>query len=335
MSIAGFDRKFCIAPMMDLTDRHFRYMFRLISPYSLLYSEMLTTPAVINGDRDYLLSYNEPEHPVALQLGGSDVAQLIDASRIGEQYGYDEINLNCGCPSDRVQSGRIGACLMGEPALVADCLHHMQQAVSVPVTIKCRIGIDRNDSLDELINFVRTLADAGCKVFVIHARKAWLNGLSPRENRDIPPLRYDSVYAIKQQFPELEIIINGGIKSPDDVQQHLNQVDGVMLGREAYYNPYAMFSIAEQVYGKQGSPLASRRELVEKYLDYMVEQHSRGVPASRMIRHLVPLYQAVPGARAWRRFLSEGSRSVIDINSLIEEALALVELTETSLQASG
>jgi tRNA-dihydrouridine synthase A len=315
-----FNRKFCVAPMMDLTDRHFRYMFRQIVPKSLLYTEMLTSPAVVNGDRDYLLTYNPEEHPIALQIGGSDVKQVCEASRIGEQFGYDEINLNCGCPSDRVQSGKIGACLMAEPELVAECLSNMQEAVTIPVTVKCRIGIDKNDEYDELHRFINTLYQAGCRVFIVHARKAWLQGLSPRENRTVPPLRYDVVYRLKKDFPSCEIIINGGIKRADEVADHLQRVDGVMLGREAYYNPYAMFSIAREVYGYQGCGVSDREELVEIYLDYMQRKSHEGVPVSRMIRHLVALYQAVPGARAWRRCLSEGSRQTACVETLVRKA---------------
>ena len=308
--------------MMDLTDRHFRYLFRLISPHALLYSEMLTAPAVIHGDREYLLGFSGEEHPLALQLGGSDPVQLVEASRIAEQFGYDEINLNCGCPSDRVQSGNFGACLMADPRLVADCLDKMQQAVSVPVTVKCRIGIDRRDSFDELLDFVQVLYEAGCRVFIIHARKAWLDGLSPRENRDIPPLRYDFVYRIKQLFPSCTIVINGGIKTREDVVTHLQHVDGVMLGREAYYNPWGMVDILKEFYDYA---LEDRKQLVEQYLAYMLRQTGQGVPLSRMTRHLIALYQAVPGARAWRRCLSENVRDTTSVEALVREALSAVE----------
>ncbi|MCB1756022.1 MAG: tRNA dihydrouridine(20/20a) synthase DusA [Gammaproteobacteria bacterium] len=322
MNAGPLDRKFSVAPMMDLTDRHFRYLFRLISPHALLYSEMLTAPAVIHGDREYLLGFSGEEHPLALQLGGSDPVQLVEASRIAEQFGYDEINLNCGCPSDRVQSGNFGACLMADPRLVADCLDKMQQAVSVPVTVKCRIGIDRRDSFDELLDFVQVLYEAGCRVFIIHARKAWLDGLSPRENRDIPPLRYDFVYRIKQLFPSCTIVINGGIKTREDVVTHLQHVDGVMLGREAYYNPWGMVDILKEFYDYA---LEDRKQLVEQYLAYMLRQTGQGVPLSRMTRHLIALYQAVPGARAWRRCLSENVRDTTSVEALVREALSAVE----------
>ncbi len=325
------DRRFSVAPMMDLTDRHFRYLFRLISPHSLLYSEMLTTPAVIHGNRQYMLAYNAQEHPVALQLGGSDNAQLVEASKIGQDFGYEEINLNCGCPSDRVQSGMIGACLMADPQLVGDCINDMQNAVSVPVTVKCRIGIDKNDEYDELHRFVSIVRDSGCKVFVVHARKAWLQGLSPKENRTIPPLRYDMVYKLKADFPDLQIIINGGIKTAEETKQHMASVDGVMIGREAYYNPYAMIPILQQLFGESSCNITDRRQLVDFYLEYMLSQIKLGVPLTHMVRHIVPMYQSVPGARSWRRHLSEGSRGESDVVKLIAQALAFVDNTDTQV----
>lgn len=327
VSPLGVNRRFCIAPMMELTDRHFRYFFRAISPHALLYSEMLVAQAVVHGDREYLLAYDAEEHPLALQLGGSDPELLAEASRIGEQFGYDEINLNCGCPSDRVQAGRIGACLMAAPELVADCVHQMQAAVTVPVTVKCRIGIDRDDSIDMLMQFIASVRAAGCRVFIIHARKAWLEGLSPRENREIPPLRYEHVYAVKQAYPDCDIIINGGIKTPAEVSDHLAQVDGVMLGREAYYNPYEMMSIAQQVYPDTAGHAPSRVQLVAHYLDYMREKTAAGVPLPHVSRHLIPLYQGVPGARAWRRQLSEGA-ATLPADALVAAALSSVEPAE-------
>lgn len=322
MMLSELDRRFCVAPMMDLTDRHFRYLFRLLSPRSLLYSEMLTAQAVIHGDRQYLLGFSDEEHPLALQLGGSDTVQLVEASRIAEQFGYDEINLNCGCPSDRVQSGNFGACLMAEPGWVADCLAAMQDKVTIPVTVKCRIGIERSDSFQELQHFVSVLYKGGCRVFVIHARKAWLDGLSPRENRDIPPLRYDLVYDIKRDFPDCAVIINGGIKTRAEVEAHLQKVDGVMLGREAYYNPWAMTGVVQEVYRL---PIPDREHVVQLYLEYMHRQQAQGVQLSRMTRHLIALYQSVPGARAWRRCLSENVRTTESIDLLIGQALMAVK----------
>ncbi|MDO6459909.1 tRNA dihydrouridine(20/20a) synthase DusA [Granulosicoccaceae sp. 1_MG-2023] len=321
MALIHPDRRFSVAPMMDLTDRHFRYFFRLLCGQGLLYSEMVTAPAVLHGDPDRLLGFSAQEHPVALQLGGSDPAQLAEAARRGEQFGYDEINLNCGCPSDRVQSGRIGACLMAEPALVRDCLQAMQDAVSVPVTVKCRIGIDKHDSDDELQRFLSVLYEGGCRVFIVHARKAWLQGLSPKENRDVPPLRYESVYALRDCFPDAQILINGGIKTAAGVQTHLRHVDGVMIGREAYYNPWEMRDVLAAVYGADAVRIQTRREWTLAYLDYLIAREAEGVPLSVMVRHLVPLYQGVRGAKQWRRTLSEGTRHATDVRSLVMQAL--------------
>ncbi len=339
MTSLGRHRMFSIAPMMDLTDRHFRYLMRLISPYPLLYTQMLTSAAVVHGKRKELLSYNPQEHPLALQLGGSDPGQLAEASAIGQQFGYDEINLNCGCPSDRVQAGKIGACLMREPELVAECYGAMLNAVEIPVTIKCRLGVDRNDRFGDLFEFIRVLYQAGCRVFIVHARKAWLQGLSPRENREIPPLRYDYVYRIKQAFPDTEIVMNGGIKTLTEVMLHLGKVDGVMLGREAYYNPYAMVGITDHLFRKEITAEKNfrqieRRELVLKYLDYMQYQVSSGIAASRMVRHLIPLYQSVAGARLWRRSLSEGMQKRQPLKSLVFNALSYVESAE-AIKASA
>lgn len=323
-ALTPVDRRFSVAPMMDLTDRHFRYFFRLLSARGLLYSEMVTAPAVAHGDHERLLGFHRLEHPVALQLGGSEPSQLAAAAVVGQQFGYDEINLNCGCPSDRVQSGRIGACLMAEPKLVSRCLNAMRDAVDVPVTVKCRVGIDKYDSDVELIRFLSVLYEGGCRVFIVHARKAWLQGLSPKENREVPPLRYESVYAVKEAFPDAEVIINGGIKTADECREHIKHVDGVMLGREAYYNPWAMREVLIALYGEDSVTLPSRRDWALSYLDYLVEREAEGVPLSVMVRHLVPLYQGVPGARLWRRTLSEGTRSASDVRSLVMSALNTV-----------
>ena len=296
--------RFCVAPMMDYTDRHCRFLLRLLSRHALLYTEMVTTGAVLHGDRDYLLGFNPEEHPVALQLGGSDAKDLAEAARIGADFGYDEINLNVGCPSDRVQNGRFGACLMAEPHTVADGVAAMRATVNIPVTVKTRIGIDEKDSYEELCAFVRTVAAAGCQRFIIHARKAWLHGLSPKENREIPPLRYDVAYQLKRDFPQLDIVINGGILSLADVQRHLAHVDGVMLGRAAINDPYVLAGVDTQVFGDAGA-IPSRIEIVEAFLPYIERELAHGTRLSAMTRHLLGLFQGMPGARAWRRALSE------------------------------
>lgn len=290
--------------MMDWTDRHDRYFLRLISRQVRLYTEMITTGAILHGDQDKLLRYDASEHPVAIQLGGSDPKELAAAADIAAAWGYDEINLNVGCPSDRVQTGRFGACLMAEPQLVADCVAAMGAAVAVPVTVKSRIGIDERDSYDHLIEFIGANADAGCTTFIIHARKAWLQGLSPRENREIPPLHYDVVYRLKRDFPALTIVINGGITDLDQVDAHLARVDGVMLGRAAYQNPYLLAEVDRRFFGDTRPPL-SRHQVVEALLPYVEQQLAQGVHLSAITRHILGLFQGLPGARAWRRHLSE------------------------------
>ncbi len=291
-----------VAPMMDWTDRHCRYFHRLLSPHALLYTEMVTAPAVLHGDRARLLGFDPFEHPVALQLGGSEPAELAAAARIGEELGYDEINLNVGCPSDRVQSGRFGACLMREPALVADCVAAMRAAVSIPVTVKCRLGVDEQDEHADLERFVETVRAAGCGIFIVHARKAWLEGLSPKENRDIPPLNYERVYRLKREFPALTIIVNGGVSSVADVEVHLRHVDGVMLGRTAYHEPYRLAELEHALYGEalpeRDAVLAALRPYIEAHL-------ARGDRLQHISRHILGLYQGLPGARAFRRVLSE------------------------------
>ncbi len=296
-------RRLSVAPMMDCTDRHARFLLRLISRRTLLYTEMVTAQALLRGDADYLLAYSPAEHPLALQLGGSDPAQLAQAARIGADFGYDEINLNVGCPSDRVQSGRFGACLMAQPILVGDCVAAMQAAVSVPVTVKCRIGIDRTDRDEDLFDFVETVAAAGGRHFTIHARKAWLDGLSPRENREIPPLRHDTVHRLKRLRPELEIVINGGITDLGQALAQLGHVDGVMIGRAAYHSPWLLAEADRLVFG-QTTPLPDRAAVLTAYLDYMLERHAAGTPPSVLTRPLLGLFQGEPGARAWRRALS-------------------------------
>jgi tRNA-dihydrouridine synthase A len=289
--------------MMGCTDRHDRYFLRLISPNALLYTEMVTANAIVHGDRHRLLKFDPFEHPVALQLGGCEPEKLAYAARQGAEWGYDEINLNVGCPSDRVQSGRFGACLMLEPSRVAECVAAMREAVRVPVTVKCRIGVDQQYSYQDLANFIETLAQAGCRTFIIHARKAWLRGLSPKENREIPPLRYDIVRQIKRDFPQLTIIMNGGIKTLAHIREHLQTVDGVMIGREAYANPYFLYEIEKEIFASQ--EVMSRREAVEKWFPYIERELKLKTRLSNMTRHIVGLFQGQPGARAWRRYLSQ------------------------------
>ncbi len=309
MEAVALSRRFSVAPMMDWTDRHCRYFLRLISRHALLYTEMVTTGAILHGDHFRHLRYHPAEHPLALQLGGSDPAALAQCARIAADYGYDEINLNVGCPSDRVQDGRFGACLMAEPALVAECVAAMRAAVHTPITIKHRIGIDDQDSYEEMCQFVRTVASAGCSTFIVHARKAWLSGLSPKENREIPPLRYELVYQLKRDFPQLEIIINGGITDWPAIDEHLRHVDGVMLGREAYHNPYILAPVDARLFGVP-TPARSRDEVLDALLPYVSQAlaaQADGRPASTLqhiSRHILGLYHGEPGARAFRRVLS-------------------------------
>ncbi|MEM9100875.1 MAG: tRNA dihydrouridine(20/20a) synthase DusA [Pseudomonadota bacterium] len=318
------DRKLSIAPMMDLTDRHDRFFLRCLSENVLLYSEMITCGAVIHGDRNYLLGFNAEEHPVALQLGGSNAEELAEAAKIAEDFGYDEINLNVGCPSDRVQSGRFGACLMAEPQLVAECVAAMCDAVSLPVTVKTRLGIDDLDNDDYLHTFVNEIAKAGCDTWVIHARKAWLQGLSPKENRDIPPLQYERVYFLKETFPHLHITLNGGVLNIDETLQHLECVDGVMIGREAYQNPYFLAEVDKRVFGVS-SIQPSRTDIVHKMLQYIEEQLSLGAKLSHVTRHMLGLFNGMPGARRWRRHLSEHAIKPGAGPEVLLEALAQVE----------
>ena len=300
------NRLISVAPMMDWTDRHDRYFLRLISPHALLYTEMITTGALIYGDTDRFLAFDDLEHPVALQLGGSDPAMLARCAKMAEDYGYDEVNLNVGCPSDRVKSGQFGACLMLSPKLVADCVSAMKAAVKIPVTIKCRIGVDDNDSYEELAHFIRTVSEAGCDVFIVHARKAWLNGLSPKENREIPPLCYDVVAQIKRDFPHLTIVINGGIKTTDTIDTLLPTVDGVMIGREAYTNPYFLAEL-EQKYFPSSETILMREQVIEKFMPYVEMQLKNKIKLSNMTRHILGLFNGLKGARTWRRVLSENA----------------------------
>ncbi len=316
-------RKISIAPMMDWTDRHCRYFLRLISKHSYLYTEMVNAKAIVHGKALHLLNYNPEEHPLALQLGGNEPEVLAAASIEAEKLGYDEINLNVGCPSDRVQSGFFGACLMQKPDLVRDCIAATQAAVSIPVTVKCRIGIDREESYDFLQNFVSTVAQSGCNTFIVHARNAWLKGLSPKENRNIPPLRYDIVYQLKQEFPALEIIINGGIKTYADIDEHLQHVDGVMLGREAYHNPYILAQIDHRYYSTE-APTLSRFDIAERMLAYIDAQREKDISLHHITRHMLGLFHAEPGARQWRRYLTENSTKPGAGRQIVEAALALI-----------
>ena len=290
--------------MMEWTDRHCRYFLRLISKRTFLYTEMVTAEAVLHGDRERVLGFDAGEHPLALQLGGSDPKKLAAAARIGADYGYDEINLNVGCPSDRVQSGRFGACLMAEPKLVGECVGAMGASSSLPVTVKCRIGIDDQDVEESLDRFIDTIAAAGCTTFIVHARKAWLQGLSPKQNRDVPPLDYGRVYRLKQRRPELEIVINGGIESLAAAKEQLPHVDGVMLGRAAYADPYLLAEVDGVLFGEERAA-PSRLEVLDAFRPYVEEQLARGVRLNAMTRHILGLFHGQPGARAFRRHLAE------------------------------
>jgi tRNA-dihydrouridine synthase A len=291
--------------MMDWTDRHCRYFHRLLSRHALLYTEMVTTGALIHGDVPRHLRFQAEEHPVALQLGGSEPADLAHCARLGQQWGYDEINLNCGCPSERVQRGAFGACLMAEPQLVADCVKAMVDGVDVPVTVKHRIGIDKTESYDFVRDFVGTVADAGCKVFIVHARNAWLQGLSPKENREVPPLRYELVHRLKAEFPHLTIAINGGITTSEQVAQQLQALDGVMIGREAYHNPWWLAQWDGEFFGAEDAGL-TREQVEQQMCDYMArEAAAHGTPWSSIARHMLGLRHGLPGSRRWRQVWSD------------------------------
>ncbi len=312
-----------VAPMMDWTDRHARSFHRLIADRALLYTEMVTTGAILFGNKQRFLGFDAAEHPVVLQLGGSEPDALAAAAIEGRRFGYDEINLNVGCPSDRVQNGRFGACLMAEPALVTAAVSSMATAVDLPVTVKTRLGIDEQDSYAFLSDFVGQVAEAGCETFIIHARKAWLSGLSPKENREIPPLDYARVGRLKRDFPELRIILNGGLREPDQMMAELAHVDGVMIGREAYQNPYSLAWMQQAVFEDQ-RPIPSRHEIVRRFLGYVERQLGEGVPLHAMTRHILGLFNGQKGARAWRRHLSTAVHREHAGLEVIEEALNLV-----------
>ncbi len=292
--------------MMDWTDRYCRYFHRLLSRNTLLYTEMVTTGALIYGDVEHHLQFHSIEHPIALQLGGSDPKALARSVQIANPYHYDEVNLNCGCPSDRVQSGKFGAVLMKDPKLVAQCFESMQEVTETPVTIKHRIGVDDQEGYQPLCDFVGTIANAGCKTFIVHARKAWLQGLSPKQNREVPPLEYEHVFQLKRDFPHLEIIINGGISTLEQTQELLASVDGVMMGREAYHNPYILAEVDQKIYNDK-QPIPSRVQVLEKFSRIIEKELSKGIKLSHMTRHILGLYQGVPGARKFRRYISENA----------------------------
>ena len=305
LPMASSPWRLSVAPMMDWTDRHCRYFHRLLSRHALLYTEMVTTGALIHGDVARHLRFNAEEQPVALQLGGSEPADLAHCAKLGEQWGYEEINLNCGCPSERVQRGAFGACLMAEPQLVADCVKAMVDVVSVPVTVKHRIGIDKTESYEFVRDFVGTVSEAGCKVFTVHARNAWLKGLSPKENREVPPLRYELVYRLKREFPGLTIAVNGGITTGEQVGGQLDQLDGVMIGREAYHNPWWLASWDAEFFGAAASE-STRESVEEQMVDYMArEAAAHGTPWSSIARHMLGLRHGLPGARRWRQVWSD------------------------------
>ena len=315
-----FDRRVSVAPMMDRTDRHDRYFLRQISPSALLYTEMTTTGALLHGDRERFLRFDRAERPLALQLGGADPGELARCAEMASSWGYDEVNLNVGCPSDRVRKARFGACLMKEPQTVAGCVRAMRGAVDIPVTVKTRIGVDEKDSWNDFRRFVEIVAEGGCRVFVVHARKAWLKGLSPRQNREIPPLRYDVVHRLKAEFPELTVIVNGGITQIGEILRHLDRVDGVMIGRAAYENPWFLAEIETAVFG--GAVPASRHAALERYVDYMEREDD--TPLYAMARHALGLFSGLRGARSWRRHISENAHLPGADTKVVRAAASLV-----------
>jgi tRNA-dihydrouridine synthase A len=312
--------------MMDWSDRHCRYLHRLLTRHTRLYTEMVTTGALLHGDVPRHLDFNAEEHPVALQLGGSEPADLAACARLAQQWGYDEVNLNCGCPSERVQRGAFGACLMAEPLLVADCVAAMRDACTLPVTVKHRIGIDQQESYDFVRDFVGTLADrGGCSVFIVHARNAWLKGLSPKENREVPPLRYEQVYRLKQDFPQLTIVLNGGVNSNEQIAEHLAHVDGVMLGRHAYHEPWALAGWDARFFGA-ATPVADRAEAEAACVAYMTRLVAQGTPWSHAARHMLGLHNGLPGARRWRQVWSDHrlkAESPAAVSALARRALSV------------
>lgn len=312
-----------VAPMLDWTDRHCRYFHRLLSSQTLLYTEMVTTGAIIHGKGDFL-AYNEEEPPLALQLGGSNPTDLAHCAKLAQERGYDEINLNVGCPSDRVQNGRFGACLMAEPQLVADCVAAMKDVVDIPVTVKTRIGIDDMDSYEFLTDFISLVSEkGGCEQFTIHARKAWLSGLSPKENREIPPLDYPRAYQLKKDFPHLVIAVNGGVKTLAEAKEHLQHLDGVMIGREAYQSPYLLAEVDQQIFGLD-TPIKKRSQVVEEMYPYIERELANGAYLGHITRHMLGIFQSMPGARQWRRYISENAHKAGSGIEVVQAALAKI-----------
>lgn len=330
----NFSRRFSVAPMMDWTTSHFRYLARQLSRHALLYTEMVTTGALIHGDTERFLRHEPAEYPLALQLGGSIAGELAHCAKLAEQFGFDEVNLNVGCPSDRVQNNMIGACLMGHPDKVAEGVRAMIEATSLPVTVKHRIGIDGRESWDDLCEFIEKVAAAGCRTFIVHARIAILEGLSPKENRDVPPLKYDWVYALKQKYPELEIIINGGIKAFDECNEHLRHTDGVMLGREAYNNPWLLASVDSTFFGSPESPL-TRHDALRAMYPFIQSELERGVYLTHISRHLLGLFHGQPGGRQFRRYISENAHKSGAGLEVIQTALEKVREPEAAVIAEA
>jgi tRNA-dihydrouridine synthase A len=322
--MTSLSHRLCVAPMMDWTDRHCRFFLRQVSRRARLYTEMITAPALVHGDVPRHLDFDPQEHPVALQLGGSDPAMLAHSARLGERWGYDEINLNCGCPSERVQTGSFGACLMAEPGLVADCVRAMRDAVALPVTVKHRIGLDANEDYGFVRDFVGTVAEAGCDVFIVHARNAVLKGLSPKENREVPRLRYDVVHRLKRDFPALTIVCNGGLATWPAVEAELGRVDGVMLGRVAYHDPMFLAPVDWRLFGGDAPP-PTREGVMRAMIPYVAGQHARGVPVRAIVRHMLGLYHGRPGGRRFRQMLSDSALLKDAGPELLEAALAAVE----------
>ncbi len=323
MSITPLNRKFSVAPMLDWTDRHCRYFLRLLSKHTLLYTEMVTTGALIYGKGDYL-AFNEEEHPVALQLGGSDPSDMARCAVMAQERGYDEVNINVGCPSDRVKNGSFGACLMADPHTVAACVKEMQKVVDIPVTVKCRIGIDDMDEYEDFARFIDVVAEGGCEVFIVHARKAWLKGLSPKENREIPPLNYPRVYQLKQAHPDLHISLNGGVKTLEQTQQHLKKIDGVMMGREVYANPFILSEVDKVIF-VNNAVTPTREEIVQNMQDYINQQNEPGFRPWHAARHMLGLFQGQAGGKIWRRYLSQNGTGKNPDPDLLSNALLKVK----------